>query len=153
MLNIPTQIQIDAHAPTFPVWYRPYVPIGRTRFLYRVPHKVAGTVARRRPMRVSKWAEQHRVLTMSTLPGPWRNDVTPYLAGIMDAAGFSSVEDVALCKAPQVGGSEAANNFIGYCIDRMPGPVLYVYPDEQTAKENSNDRIQPLIEHSPRLKE
>jgi phage terminase large subunit GpA-like protein len=153
MLQIPTQIQIDARDLTFPVWYRPYVPIGRTRFMYRVPHKVAGTVAKRRPMRVSKWSEKHRVLTMSTLPGPWRNDVTPYLAGIMDAAGFSSVEDMVLCKAPQVGGSEAANNFVGYCIDRMPGPVLYVYPDEQTAKENSNDRIQPMIEHSPRLKE
>lgn len=88
---------------------------------------------------------------MSDLPGLWRNDVTPYLAGIMDASIFSSVEDIILCKAPQVGGSEAANNFVGFISDRMPGPVLYIYPDQVTAKENSQDRIQPMFQDSPRL--
>ena len=37
-------------------------------------------------LNVSEWAERYRVLDAksSALPGPWRNDKTPYLVGIMD---------------------------------------------------------------------
>ena len=107
---------------------------------------------KRRKVPVSQWAEKHRVVTMSSLPGPWKNHVTSYLAGIMDASFYSSVQTVIVCKAPQTGGSEATHNCIGYSIDRAPGPVLYIYPDEQTARDNNKDRIQPMIEGSPRLR-
>jgi len=107
---------------------------------------------KRKAVKVSKWAEKHRVLTMSVLPGVWHNDVTPYLAGVMDAAALPFVREITLCKTPQTGGSEAVHNFVGYCIDRAPGPVLYVYPDEKTAGENSKDRVLPMINASPRLR-
>lgn len=107
---------------------------------------------KQRKIPVHIWCEQHRYVTTSILPGKWRNSVTPYLSGIMDASFFESVQTIIICKAPQVGGSEAINNCIGYAIDRDPGPVLYVYPDEMTAKENSQDRIQPMIESSPQLR-
>ncbi len=101
---------------------------------------------------LSEWSEKHRVLTMSSLPGAWRNESTSYLVGIMDASIFPGVQTVIMCKAPQVGGSEIAHNFVGAAIDQDPGPVLYVFPDEQTAKENSRDRIQPMINSSPQLR-
>ena len=101
---------------------------------------------------VSEWAEKHRYVTMSALPGPWRNEITPYLAGIMDASFHSAVQTVIICKAPQVGCTEAVLNCIGYAADRDPGPVLAVYPDEKTARENSQDRILPMLEASPRLR-
>lgn len=107
---------------------------------------------KRKMIPVSEWTEHHRTITMGSLRGRWKNRVTPYLAGIMDASFFPSVQTIIICKAPQVGGSEAVNNCIGYAIDRDPGPVLYVYPDETTAKENSSDRIQPMIKSSPRLR-
>lgn len=107
---------------------------------------------KRKPVKVSAWAEKHRVLTMSVLPGAWRNDVTPYLSGIMDAAALPFVREIVVCKTPQTGGSEGVHNFVGYIIDRAPGPVLYVYPDEKTAADNSKDRILPMIKASPRLR-
>jgi terminase, large subunit len=107
---------------------------------------------KRKPIPVSEWVEKHRVLTMSALPGIWRNSVTPYLPGIMDAAMMPYVREVTLCKTPQTGGSEGAHNIVGYCIDRAPGPVLYIYPDEHFAMENSNDRVLPMIQSSPRLR-
>lgn len=107
---------------------------------------------RRRPIPVSEWAEKYRVLEMSAIPGRWRNLFTPYLVGIMDAAGKSGVETVIICKSPQTGGSEAGHNLVGWCIDRCPGPVMYVFPDELTARENARDRIIPMLESSPRLR-
>lgn len=107
----------------------------------------------RKPIPASQWAERHRVVHLSSRPGPWRNMVTPYAAGIMDAAFFPSVQTVTMMKCPQSAGTEAVHNCIGYTIDRAPGPVLYVYPDETTARENAQDRIIPMLQSSPRLRE
>lgn len=107
---------------------------------------------RRRPMPVSLWAERHRVVHQSSIPGRWHNEVTPYMAGVMDASFFPSVETVIVCKTPQTGGSEAIHNCVGYAVDRAPGPVMYVFPDRITAKENAQDRIAPMLEASPRLR-
>ena len=108
---------------------------------------------RRKPIPVSLWAERHRVIHTSSRPGPWRNSVAPYLAGIMDASFLPGVRTVTLMKSPQTGGTEAVHNCVGYAVDRQPGPVLYVYPDEVTARENARDRILPMLQDSPRLRE
>ncbi len=107
----------------------------------------------RRAIPCSEWAEKHRVVEMSSLPGRWKNEVTPYLAGIMDASWHPGVQTIIVCKTPQVGMSEAINNCIGYAIDRDPAPTLYVYPDESTARHNSTARIQSMIVTSPKLRE
>lgn len=108
---------------------------------------------RRKPIPVSEWAERHRIVEMSSIPGKWKNLFTPYLTGIMDAAGTPGVETVIICKSPQTGGSECGHNVVGWCIDRSPGPVMYVFPDEITARENARDRIIPMIAGSPRLRD
>jgi phage terminase large subunit GpA-like protein len=137
---------------TKPTWAPLSWPLGaRVHFHFSAAER--RVLRRRRPIPVSEWCERHRVVTMSSLPGMWRNEVTPYLAGIMDASFFESVQEITLCKAPQTGGSEAVNNCIGYASDRAPGPALYVYPDELTARENCQDRITPMFSSSPRLRE
>ncbi len=107
---------------------------------------------KRLPPPVSEWCEKHRVVTMGRYPGRWHNFLTPYSAGIMDAAFSPTVETVIVCKSPQTGISEAANNCVAFAADYFPGPALYVYPDEQTARENSRDRIQPMFTSGSRLK-
>lgn len=135
-----------------PEWL-PEELIGRSwDFRFRYSRAERNIYRKRRKLPVSQWAEQHRTITMGSLQGTWKNSTTPYLTGVMDASFFPSVETVTICAADQVGKSECVNNCIGYAIDREPGPVLYVYPDEITARENSNDRILPMIESSPRLK-
>jgi terminase, large subunit len=111
-----------------------------------------GVFRRRRKTRPSEWAEIHRVVTLSSLPGPWRNYTTPYLAGIMDASFHPAVQEISLCKVPQTGGSEAVNNCIAYAMHLAPGPAMYVYPDELTARENCQDRIGPMFTASPSLR-
>lgn len=122
------------------------------RLSFRFSEAERRVYRRRKKIPVSEWAERHRVVTMGSLRGRWKNSVTPYGAGIMDASFFPSVQTVILCKSPQVGGTEFVNNCIAYVVDRDPGPVLDVYPDEQTARENSKDRILPMIQQSRRLR-
>ena len=105
---------------------------------------------------VSEWADRHRVLSSraSAEPGRYRTDRTPAMRAVMDALSPSHpAERIVFMKAAQVGATEAGNNWIGYVIDQVPGPMLAVQPTVELAKRNSRQRIDPLIEESLRLRE
>ena len=104
---------------------------------------------------VSEWAEKYRILDSKTsaLPGPWRNDKTPYLIGIMDEFLNYETEEMAICKGTQFGMTEAIQNMIGYIIQLDPSPTLVVYPSETLAESVSQNRLYPMITASPSLKE
>jgi len=55
-------------------------------------------------------------------------------------------------KGSQVGGTECGNNWIGFNIHHAPGPMMVVQPTTDMAKRNSKQRIAPLIEESPALR-
>jgi phage terminase large subunit GpA-like protein len=102
---------------------------------------------------VSAWADKHRVLSSrgASEAGPWR---TSRLREIMDTLSPSHpCQRVALMKGSQVGATESGGNWIGYVIHHAPGPMLAVQPTVELAKRFSQQRIDPLIEESPRLRE
>ena len=68
---------------------------------------------------VSEWAEQYRMLDSKSaaMPGPWSNDVTPYLVGVMDEFNNYETEQIVFVKPSQIGGTEALQNMIGYILD------------------------------------
>ncbi|MGA7427684.1 MAG: phage terminase large subunit family protein, partial [Rhodoplanes sp.] len=105
---------------------------------------------------VSAWADKHRVLSSrgASEAGPWRTSRTPYLKEIMDALSPSHpCQRVAFMKGSQVGATESGGNWIGYVIHHAPGPMLAVQPSVELAKRFSQQRIDPLIEESPVLRE
>lgn len=105
---------------------------------------------------VSEWADAHRKLSQksSAEAGQWRTSRTPYLREIMDCLSVTHpAQVISFMKGAQVGATEAGCNWIGYVIDHAPGPMLCVQPTVEMAKRNSKQRIQPLIDESPRLRE
>jgi phage terminase large subunit GpA-like protein len=105
---------------------------------------------------VSEWADAHRMLgsRASAEPGRYRTARTPYMREIMDALSpISAVQRIVFMKAAQVGATEAGNNWIGFAIHHAPGPMLAVQPTVELAKRNSRQRIDPLIEESPELRD
>jgi phage terminase large subunit GpA-like protein len=104
---------------------------------------------------VSQWADQNRMLSgkASSEPGPWRTDRTPYLRQIMDdLSARSTVQEVVVMFAAQLGKSETGNNWLGYIIDNEPGPVMIVQPTTDMAKRFSRQRITPMLEETPALR-
>lgn len=105
---------------------------------------------------VSDWADAFRFLssTASSEPGRWRTARTPYLREIMDALSPSHpAQRVVVMAGAQVGKTECGNNWIGYVIHRAPGPMLMVQPTVETAKRVSKQRLAPMIEATPALRE
>lgn len=103
---------------------------------------------------VSEWAERYRVLDAKTSgsPGPWRNDKTPYLVGIMDELCNYETEEVIFVKPTQVGGTETILNSIGRIIQQDPSPTMVVYPSDTLGESIKKNRIDPMLNASPELK-
>jgi phage terminase large subunit GpA-like protein len=105
---------------------------------------------------VSEWADRHRWLSSraSAEPGRYRTARTPYMREIMDRLSPGDpMQRVVFMKAAQVGATEAGNCFIGFVMHHAPGPMLAVQPTVELAKRNSRQRIDPLIDESPELRE
>ncbi len=103
---------------------------------------------------VSEWAESYRILDAKSaaMPGAWSNSVTPYLVGIMDEFNNYETETIIFCKPTQVGGTEAAQNMIGYIVMQDPSPTMIVYPTETLAKSISENRLQPALKATPEIR-
>jgi len=139
---------------TLPDWMPPYLVKrcgGNVHAVFRFSDPERLVLRKRRPETPSVWAEKHRVVRLSSIPGKWKHTFTPYLPSLMDALRFPGVEMGIACKAPQTALTEGAINILGHSADHAPGPAMVVYPDRDTAKDIAKDRILPMFEDSPRL--
>lgn len=102
---------------------------------------------------VSEWAEQYRVLDVrsAAMPGPWSNEVTPYLVGVMDEFNNYETEQIVFVKPTQIGGTEALQNMIGYIVAQDPAPTMIVYPTDVLARSVSENRLQPMLLATPEI--
>jgi phage terminase large subunit GpA-like protein len=112
-----------------------------------------GAVPRRiERLTVSEWAERRRVLPagLTSRPGPFRWDETPFMREIADCLSESSdVREVVIMKGAQVGGTVAVmENAIGYIIDAAPGPAMAITGDKSMADLWMEKRVDPLIQAS-----
>ncbi len=103
---------------------------------------------------VSEWADENRVLDSKTSgeQGPWRTERFPHLKAIMDALStLHRCKIVVFIKCTQIGGTEAALNWLGYIIDHSPSPVLIVQPTIALVERFSRQRIDSMLQTTPRL--
>lgn len=101
----------------------------------------------------SAWAEQRRYLPASntSLPGPYRFSVTPYLREIADCLSVDSpIRFIALQKGAQIGGTVGIlENAVGYLIDHVKtAPVMFVTADAELAKQRLDTNVLPMIQAS-----
>lgn len=108
-----------------------------------------------RQLTVSQWADMHRRLSgkASDEQGQYRTDRTPYMREIMDALSTSSpVERVVVKAGAQLGKTEAGYNWLGCIMGHAPGPTMMVQPRLDDAKMHSRQRLDPMIQECPALR-
>jgi phage terminase large subunit GpA-like protein len=105
-------------------------------------------------LKPSQWAEKYRRLAVgqSNIPGPYRNDKTPYGAAIMDLCAVPGLSQLVVIKAAQMGVSECLRNVIGWEAHQMPDPAGIAMPDEKKGRAIVDNRILPLFKGTPVLK-
>ena len=99
-------------------------------------------------MRVSEWAEKHRVFPDgSAVPGNWRNATAPYLVEPMDRLSPDDpIPEVVLMKAAQSGGSAIAENWIGFIMHMVAAPIMYIQATIQAALDWKEEKLNETIE-------
>jgi phage terminase large subunit GpA-like protein len=97
---------------------------------------------------ISEWVEGRRILpAASPLPGPWRNQVTPYSVEIMDnMSPYNPCQIQAIMKARKLGLTTAIENCVAYYISEVPAEQLYSTANEQLAKDWSSKKISHVID-------
>ena len=115
---------------------------------YTVPPWIYRAIQVLRPperLTVSQWAEKKRTLIGGSIPGPFRNSVTPYLVEIMDAFSDDVIEEIIFVKPTQVGGTTVMENMIGTLVDQDPAPTMVVYPSDDLAETTAETRLVPMF--------
>lgn len=110
----------------------------------------------RKRLTVSQWADAKRRLSSkaSSEVGQWRTSRTPWAKEPMDCLSVSSlVQTVVLMFASQMAKTEIMLNWIGYVIDHHPGPMLSVQPTLIVQKRYVRQRIDPMINETPELRD
>lgn len=117
---------------------------------------IARAIAPRKPITVSEWADAKRWLSSksSPKPGRWRTSNNPPLREPMDCmSARSPVQEVVLMFPIQFGKSEFETNTLGYIMDQAPGPVMVCLPGEVSMNKWINQKLNPLIEETPAVRE
>lgn len=124
---------------------------------YEVPEYIKKSLDLLKPpekLTVSEWAGKYRFLDerSSSMPGKWKNEMTPYLVGIMDEFNNYQTEKIVFCKCTQLGGTEALNNMICFSVAQDPAPMMIVYPTSELADSVVEQRIKPMLKASKETK-
>src|SRR5574343_436461 len=117
---------------------------------------LSAALAPRRPLAVSQWADDHRVLSgkQAGERGRWRTARNPILREIMDCLSASSrVTDIWVMKSSQVGVTEATVNFLGYTIDHAPAPVMVLMPTLDSRDAWKAQKLNPLLQETPVIRD
>ncbi len=107
-------------------------------------------------MKIWEWANENVELPSSTSAEPGRYDIdrTPFNKEIFEVLGPDSpIADVYYMKPTQVGATTVGTIFLGFSIAIDPCPFMYILPTCDLVKKFSKQRVDPLLETTPGLKE
>lgn len=109
-------------------------------------------------MSTIQWATKYRWLAPeeAARPGKYRFEITPHLVwpgGPLEALDDPAVNEIVGRKSAQVAWTSGVlGNALGKWIDIDPSPVLVLFPKAEAAKQYVAEKLEPMIEATPRLR-
>ncbi|MCX5876617.1 MAG: phage terminase large subunit family protein [Deltaproteobacteria bacterium] len=115
---------------------------------FSVPRPIKICLRSPEKIRVSEWAVKHRIVTeIDAFPGPWRNDLVPHAAKIMDTIGNPSVREVWMCMVERSAKTQILMNAAMSSLDQgsRSGNIFWLMPTEKDARDALGERIIPAL--------
>lgn len=102
----------------------------------------------------AEWANANiRLLPQSSRePGPYRWQRTPYSRSILNLYQRPELRHLVLKWGTQLGKTQDLYLLLGYIVDQDPYPTMLAYPTDDTGKEISRVRVQPMVDASETLR-
>lgn len=109
--------------------------------------------ARREILPVSRWAAKNLIVQDGIYKGsPLRLDVSPFLAGPMDAFSNPDIREVVVCGSLQVGKTLFLYACMGWAMDYRPGVKMLAMPTRDAMGRVVQNKLKPLLQGSPALR-
>lgn len=109
--------------------------------------------ARREVLPVSRWAAKNLIVQDGIYKGsPLRLDVSPFLAGPMDAFSDPAIREVVVCGSLQVGKTLFLYACLGWAMDYRPGVKMLAMPTRDAVGRVVQNKLRPLLQGSPVLR-
>ena len=99
---------------------------------------------------VTEWAEKHIYIPKEVSPyaGYFRAGFNQYLNEPLNQFGNKQTNRLTICFASQTGKTTLMHVGLLYVVTKTPKPVLYLMPSDQSARQISKERIQPMMRAS-----
>ena len=109
-----------------------------------MPPEVVEVIAPRKKQHMLDWMQQHYILPAksSRIKGAWQLSVTPFWRIVIDWLCDLTTRVIWIYACTQSGKSTIFGGWMGYVIDRDPGPMKIVLPDEKVVKKRIK-RLKP----------
>lgn len=109
--------------------------------------------AKREFVAVSAWASRHLIVQDGIYKGsPFRLQVSPFLAGPMDAFSNPRVQEVVVCGSLQVGKTLFLYACMGWAMVFRPGIKMLTMPTKDSRNRVVEKKLKPLLRGSPALR-
>lgn len=106
----------------------------------------------REPVSPVEFAEQVRFPAEDNTLSHVVVELTPYIRQPLETLNDYSVENIFIIGPTQSGKTVVAQVAVAWSIDQDPGPMLYVYPDENTAVQALEKKMKKMLSETPVLK-
>jgi len=99
---------------------------------------------------VTDWAQKHIYIPKEVSPyaGYFKAGFNKYLNEPLNQFGNKRTDRLTICFASQTGKTTLMHIGLLYVITKTPKPVLYLMPSDQSARQISKERIQPMMRAS-----
>ena len=114
----------------------------------RIPAAIKSRMRTPERLKISEWANRYRKVTeIDAFPGPWRNELVPHTAKIMDFIGLAHVREVWLCMVERSAKTQILTNAAMWSLDqkRRSGNIFWLMPTEKDARDAVGERIIPCL--------
>ena len=104
----------------------------------------------------AEWVEANVVMSTRLTAEPGPVDLrhrTPHIVEPLNAMCDGLTRRVVLKKCTQSSGTTAVQLALTYFIANDPGPAMFTFPTEQLARKVSDQRMRPLVEDTPALRD
>lgn len=105
----------------------------------------------RNVIRPEDFVKQIRLPQLSNIEAQIDLSLTPYLRKPISLISDYRVETIIIIAPTQSGKTVVLQVAVAWSIDQDPGPLLYIYPDEETAKKAMEEKIIGMIRETPCL--
>jgi phage terminase large subunit GpA-like protein len=100
----------------------------------------------------AQWAQGERHIEVSSMPGPYDAEITPYLTGLLELYSLEHLRELYLPGGSQSAKTDFMHTTWGYDAVTDPGPTMIVMQDRNSGVETIQDRLAPMIHGTPSLR-